>query len=161
MKNAIWKVIISICYAIILSAMVTSCVTDEYEYYNINIHCRKINVELKLISKGYSLVYKGDHHSDTDVFFKWEYEDEFKPIIFESDSLVVYKIENKQITDSILFVKSNNSGKNLLLPQNYKKRQSESYSGQLKQTKFSHIEYNYNITEDYFASDDYVNPLLD
>ena len=161
MKNAIWKVIISICCAIILSTMVTSCVTGECDYYNINIHCRKINVELKLISKGTSIVYKGDYYSDTDVFFKWEYEDEFKPIIFESDSLLVYRIENKEITDSILFVKSNNSGRNLLLPLNYKKRQSESYSGQLKQTKFKHIEYNYNITEDYFASGDYVNPLLD
>ena len=141
--------------------MVTSCVTDECEYYNINIHCRKINVELKLISKGTSFVYKPDYYSDTDVYFQWKYEDEFKPIIFESDSLLVYKIENQQKVDSLLFVKSNFSRRNLLLPQNYKKRQSESHSGQLKQTKFSHIEYNFNITEDYFGSDDYVNPLLD
>lgn len=161
MKNAICKGFLFICSAMFISAIIASCVTEECDYYNISIHCRKINVELKLISKGTSLIYKGDYYSDTDVFFKWEYEDEFKPILFESDSLYVYKIENKQITDSILFVKSNNSGKNLLLPQNYKKRQSESYSGQLKQTKFINIEYNYNITEDYFDSDDYVNPLLD
>ena len=161
MKKTICKAFLSICCAIILFAMVTSCVTDECDYCNINIHCRKINVELKLIMKDSSILCKGGYYSDTDVFFKWEYEDESKPIIFESDSLIVYKIENEQIVDSLLFGKSNNSKRNLLLPQNYRKRQSESHSGQLKQTKFSHTEYNYNITEDYFASDDYVNPLLD
>ena len=115
MNNSKGKSILAICCAIIF--LVTSCVNAEYNYYNVTIHCRKINVELKLISKGTSLVYKGDYSSDTDVIFKWECDDGFEPIIFESDSLLVYKIENEQIVDSLLFGKSDNSRRNLLLPQ--------------------------------------------
>ncbi len=156
MNNSKGKSILSICCAII--SLVTSCVNAEYNYYNVTIHCRKINVELKLISKDTFLVYKCDYCSDTDVIFNWECDDGFEPIIFESDSLLVYKIENEQVVDSLLFGKSDNSRRNLLHPQNYKARESSSFSDG---TRYVHIEYKYNITEDYFASDDYVNPLLD
>lgn len=156
MNNSKSKSILFICCAIIL--FVTSCVNDEYYYYNVTIHCRKINVELKLISKDTSIVCKGDYCSDTDVFFVWKCEDWPEPIIFESDTLLVYKIENEQKVDSLLFVKSNYSRRNLLLPQNYKERESSSRSDG---TRYVHIDYTYNITEDYFDSDDYVNPLLD
>ena len=88
----------------------------------------------------------------------WKCEDWPEPIIFESDTLLVYKIENEQKVDSLLFVKSNYSRRNLLLPQNYKERESSSRSDG---TRYVHIDYTYNITEDYFDSDDYVNPLLD
>ncbi|MBO7495775.1 MAG: hypothetical protein J6T98_04425 [Salinivirgaceae bacterium] len=115
---------------------------------------------MKLISKDTSLVYKGEFYTKTDLFFKWEYEYGFESAIFEFDSLIVYKIENEQIIDSLLFGKSNLSRRNLLLPQNYKKRVSSSFDNS-DGTRYNHIDYNYIISEDYFASDDYVNPLLD
>ena len=156
MNNSKCKSILCICCAIIIS--VTSCINDVENYYNITIYCRKTNVKLKLILNDSSIVYKGDYCSDTDVFFNWEYDYGFEQIIFEADSLIVYKIENEQIVDSLLFSKSNDSRKNLLLPQNYKEHRSGSRSDG---TMYVHIDYKYNITEDYFDSDDYVNPLLD
>ena len=118
MNNFKGKSILYICCAIIFS--VTSCINAEVNYYKISIHCRKTNVKLKLISKDTSLVYKGEFYTKTDLFFKWEYEYGFESAIFEFDSLIVYKIENEQIIDSLLFGKSNLSRRNLLLPQNYK-----------------------------------------
>lgn len=158
MNNFKGKSILYICCAIIFS--VTSCINAEVNYYKISIHCRKTNVKLKLISKDTSLVYKGEFYTKTDLFFKWEYEYGFESAIFEFDSLIVYKIENEQIIDSLLFGKSNLSRRNLLLPQNYKKRVSSSFDNS-DGTRYNHIDYNYIISEDYFASDDYVNPLLD
>ena len=142
---------------IIISLVAAACGSSMTDYYDIAIYCQETNIKIKVISDEFSITHNDGPYYYENADFLWLYigDEEFESSIFNANAMVVYKIENQQIVDSIMFDKTNGSTKNLMLPQNYKYRLMEdSQEG----TREHH--YSYKITKDYFVSDYYENPLL-
>ncbi|MBR5644252.1 MAG: hypothetical protein IKW77_08700 [Salinivirgaceae bacterium] len=142
---------------IIIGLVAAACGSSMTDYYDIAIYCQETNIKIKVISDGFSITHNDGPYYYENADFLWLYigDEEFESSIFNANAMVVYKIENQQIVDSIMFDKTNRSTKNLMLPQNYKYRLMEdSQEG----TREHH--YSYKITKDYFVSDYYENPLL-
>ena len=142
---------------IVIGLVAAACSSPMTDSYDIAIYCEEIEIKIKVIKDEFSITHIDGPYYYDNADFLWLYVDdkEFESSIFNAYAMVVYKIENQQIVDSIMFDKTNCSTKNLMLPQNYKYRLAE-YSQE--GTREHH--YYYKITEEYFSSDYYENPLL-
>ena len=141
----------------VIGLVTAACSTSMTDYYDIAIYCQGTKIKIKVIKDEFSITHNDGPYYYDYADFLWHYigAEEFESSIFNANALVVYKIENQQIVDSIMFDKTNCSTKNLMLPQNYKYRLAEdSQEG----TREHH--YSYKITADYFSSDNYENPLF-
>lgn len=141
----------------VIGLVAVACSSPMTDSYDIAIYCEEIEIKIKVIKDEYTLTHLDGPYYYDNADFLWLYigEKEFVSSIFNANAMVVYKIENQQIVDSIMLDKTNRSTKNLMLPQNYKYRFAEdSQEG----TREHH--YSYKITDEYFSSDNYENPLL-
>ncbi|MBO7495774.1 MAG: hypothetical protein J6T98_04420 [Salinivirgaceae bacterium] len=141
----------------VIGLVAAACGHSMTDYYDIAIYCQKIEIKIKVIKDEYTITHLDGPYYYDNADFLWLYvgDKEFESSIFNANAMVVYKIENQQIVDSIMLDKTNRSTKNLMLPQNYKYRFAEdSQEG----TREHH--YSYKITDEYFSSDYYENPLL-
>ena len=141
----------------VIGLVAVACSSPMTDYYDIAIYCEEIEIKIKVIKDEFSITHNDGPYYYDNADFLWLYVDdkEFESSIFNANAMVVYKIENQQIVDSIMFDKTNCSTKNLMLPQNYKYKLAE-YSQE--GTREHH--YSFKITEEYFSSDNYENPLL-
>lgn len=142
---------------IIIGLVTAACDSSMTDSYDIAIYCQETNIKIKVISDGFSITHNDGPYYYENADFLWLYigAEEFESSIFNANAIVVYRIENQQIVDSIMFDKTNGSTKNLMLPKNYKYRIMEDPQ---EGTREHH--YSYKITKDYFASDHFENPLL-
>ncbi len=142
---------------IVIGLVFATCDSSMTDYYDIAIYCQETEIKIKVISDEFSITHNDGPYYYDNADFLWLYigVEEFESSIFNANAIVVYKIENQQIVDSITFDKTNSSTKNLILSKNYKYRLAEdSQEG----TREHH--YSYKITEEYFNSNYYENPLL-
>ena len=142
---------------ILIGLAVASCDSSLTDFYDIAIYCQETEIKIKVVSDEFSITHNDGPYYYDNADFLWLYigDKEFESSIFNANAMVVYRMENQQIVDSIMFDKTNVSTKNLMLPQNYKYRLLEDSQ---ERTREHH--YSYKITKDYFASDHYENPLL-
>ena len=142
---------------VVIGLAAAACGHSMTDYYDIAIYCPEIEIKIKVIKDEFSITHLDGPYYYDNADFLWLYigDKEFESSIFNANAMVVYKIENQQIVDSIMFDKTNGSTKSLMLPQNYKYRLAE-YSQE--GTREHH--YSYKITDEYFSSDYYENPLL-
>ncbi|MBO7476982.1 MAG: hypothetical protein J6U04_03505 [Salinivirgaceae bacterium] len=141
----------------VIGLVVVACSSPMTDSYDIAIYCEEIEIKIKVIKDEFSITHKDGPYYYDNADFLWLYVDdkEFESSIFNANAMVVYKIENQQIVDSIMFDKTIRSTKNLMLPQNYKYRIVEDFKAGTRENRYS-----YKITKEYFSSDYYKNPLF-
>jgi hypothetical protein len=142
---------------ILIGFATAACDSSMTDFYDIAIYCQETEIKIKVISDEFTITHNDGPYYYDYADFLWLYigAEEFESSIFNANAMVVYRIENQQIVDSIMFDKTNVSTKNLMLPKNYKYKIAEDSKAETREHHYS-----YKITKDYFVSDYYKNPLL-
>ena len=101
---------------IIIGLVAAACGSSMADSYDIAIYCKDTKIKIKVISDEFFITHNDGPYYYENADFLWLYigDEEFESSIFNTNAMVVYKIENQQIEKLKEYVESKLNNQELL-----------------------------------------------